>query len=157
MHLITWKVSTVSNAGDDQSRLKEAKQLSQAMIQNGMPPSQVLDLLDTNNLASIKSKMRKAEKAGQQLQKAQQEAAQQQDAMKMQMQQRSEQVALIEKEKDRQLEIEKALIVAESNDSTDKINLDLEKFMKEYELKNKELDLKEQALYREGDTEPNGK
>tara|TARA_R110002072_G_scaffold127384_1_gene264805 strand:- start:854 stop:3070 length:2217 start_codon:yes stop_codon:yes gene_type:complete len=147
----------VSNAGDDQSRLKEAKQLSQAMIQNGMPPSQVLDLLDTNNLASIKSKMRKAEKAGQQLQKAQQEAAQQQDAMKMQMQQRSEQVALIEKEKDRQLEIEKALIVAESNDSTDKINLDLEKFMKEYELKNKELDLKEQALYREGDTEPNGK
>ena len=147
----------VSNAGDDQSRLKEAKQLSQAMIQNGMPPSQVLDLLDTNNLASIKSKMRKAEKAGQQLQKAQQEAAQQQDAMRMQMEQRSEQVSLIEKEKDRQLEIEKALIVAESNDSTDKINLDLEKFMKEYELKNKELDLKEQALYREGDTEPNGK
>lgn len=147
----------VSNSGDDQSRLKEAKQLSQAMIQNGMPPSQVLDLLDTNNLASIKSKMRKAEKAGQQLQKAQQEAAQQQDAMKMQMQQKSEQINLIEKEKDRQLEIEKALIAAEAKDSTDKINLDLEKFMKEYELKNKELDLKEQALYREGDTEPNGK
>jgi len=146
----------VSNAGDDQNRLREAKQLSQAMIQNGMPPSQVLDLLDTNNLASIKSKMRKAEKAAQELQKAQNDAAQQQEAMKVQREQRAEQISLVEREKDRQLELEKALISAESKDSADRLNLDLEKFMRDYELKNKELDLKEQALYREGDTEPNG-
>ena len=146
----------VSDAGNDQERLREAKQLSQAMIQNGMPASEVLGLLDTNNLASIKSKMRRAEKAAADLQKAQAEAEQQAKQMQMQMQAQQAQMELLEKEKDRQLEIEKALIVAESKDTTDKLNLDLQKLLQDHEIKSKELDLKEKALYTEGDTEPSG-
>jgi len=63
----------------------------------------------------------------------------------------------LEKDKDRQVIIEKALIEAESRDQTGKLNLDMEKMMKDFELKEQELRLKEEALYREGDMEPNGK
>ena len=63
----------------------------------------------------------------------------------------------LEKDKDRQIIIEKALIEAESRDQTNKLNLDMEKMMKDFELKEQELRLKEEALYREGDMEPNGK
>ena len=113
-------------------------------------------LLDTNNLASIKSKMQKAEKAAAELQKAQAEAEQQEKQMQMQMQAQQMQIELVEKDKDRQLEIEKALIAAESKDTTDKLNLDLQKLLQDHELKSKELDLKEKALFTERDTEPSG-
>ena len=63
----------------------------------------------------------------------------------------------LEKDKDRQVIIEKALIEAESRDQTNKLNLDMEKMMKDFELKEQELRLKEEALYKEGDMEPNGK
>ena len=65
-------------------------------------------------------------------------------------------MATIEKDKDRQKDIEIALINAEAKDQTGKLNLDLQKMVQDFELKQKELDLKEQALYKEGDLEPNG-
>ena len=39
----------VSDAGRDLEKLDQAKQLSQAMIQNGMKTSEVLELFDTEN------------------------------------------------------------------------------------------------------------
>ena len=62
----------------------------------------------------------------------------------------------LEADKDRQVEIEKALIAAESRDQTDKLKLDLEKMLKDFELKQQDIALKERALDVEGDTEPNG-
>ena len=52
----------MSDAGRDLEKLDRAKQLSQAMIQNGMKTSEVLDLFDTENFVGIKAKIRAAEK-----------------------------------------------------------------------------------------------
>ena len=62
----------------------------------------------------------------------------------------------IDAEKDRQLQIELALIKAEVADSQNKLDLDLEKMQKNFELKERELDLKQQALDKEGDLTPDG-
>jgi len=74
----------------------------------------------------------------------------------MQMKQMEIEAQKLDKDKDRQVEIEKALIAAESRDQSDKINLDLEKMMRDFELKQQDIALKERALEKEGDTEPNG-
>lgn len=147
----------ISDAGRDQDKLEQAKALAQSMIQNGTPASAVLDLFDTENYTGIKDKIRKAEKAQQELEAQQQKAQQDQAAQQAQIQEKQIQQGAIDKEKDRQLEIEKALIQAESSDTTNKLDLDLKKLQQDYELKNRELNLKQQALDKEGDLEPNGK
>ena len=127
------------------------------MIQNGVPASAVLDLFDTENFAGIKKKIEAAEKSQQELEAKQAEAQQQAQQAEMQQKQMAAQQEGLEKDKDRQVIIEKALIEAECRDQTGKLNLDMEKMMKDFELKEQELRLKEEALYREGDMEPNGK
>ena len=146
----------VSDAGRDQDKLEQAKALSQSMIQNGTPASVVLDLFDTDNFTGIKEKIREAEAAQKELQQAQQAAQQQQQQMQQQMQQQKLQADAIEKDKDRQVEIEKALINAEAKDQTNKFNLDMEKMVRDFEIREREIQLKEKALMVEGDTEPNG-
>ena len=146
----------VSDAGRDQDKLQQARALGQSMVQNGVPASAVLDMFDTENYAGLKDKIQKAEKAQQELQAAQQKAQQEQQQQAAQMQQRQMEMEVIEKDKDRQVEIEKALIAAESRDSNNKLQLDMEKMMRDFEIKEKEIQLKERALEVEGDTEPNG-
>jgi hypothetical protein len=146
----------VSDSGKEQDKLEQAKILSQAMIQNGVPTSAVLDLFDTENYTGIKEKIRKAEATQQELQKAQEAAQQQQLQQQAQMQEATRQAESLEREKDRQVEIEKALIQAESRDQTGKLQLDMEKMLRDFEIKEKEIQLKEQALAKEGDLEPNG-
>lgn len=146
----------MSDAGRDQENIRQARELSQAMIQNGMPASAILDLMDTENFSSIKDKLRKAEAAQQQLEQAQQQAQQQQAQQQMQMEQMKTQQEAMENDKDRQKDIEIALINAESKDQTNRLNIDLEKIIRDYDIKEKELELKREALDKEGDTEPNG-
>ena len=146
----------VSDAGRDQDKLEQAKALGQSMVQNGVPASAVLDMFDTENFAGLKDKIQKAEKAQKELEQAQQQAQQQQAQQQQQMQQQQLERDAIEKDKDRQVEIEKALIAAEAKDQTDRMQIDLEKMMRDFEIKEKEIQLKEQALAKEGDTEPNG-
>jgi hypothetical protein len=146
----------VSDAGKDQDNLRQARELSQAMIQNGMKASAVFELFDTDNFTSLKAKIEKAEKAQQELEQAQQQAQQQQQQQQMQLQQQQMQMEELSKDKDRQKDIEIALINAEAKDQTGKLNLDLQKLMQDFELKQKELDLKQQALEKENDLEPNG-
>ena len=52
----------------------------------------------------------------------------------------------LEKEKDRQKDIEIALISAESKKDTEGHSLNLEKMIRDFELRQRELDLKEQEL-----------
>ena len=59
----------------------------------------------------------------------------------------------LEKDKDRQVQIETALINAEAQDTTGKLNLDLEKMMKEHEVKQRELAIKEKELDRKNDAQ----
>ena len=146
----------ISDAGEDLERLKQARSLSQAMIQNGAPMSSVLEMFEANNFTGIKDKIQKAEKAQQELQQAQAQAEQANKEKAMQMQQMQMQQEQIDKEKDRQLQIEVALISAESRNSEAKDNMNLQKMMKDFELKERELDLKQQALNKEGDLNPSG-
>ena len=146
----------VSDSGRDQDKLEQAKALSQSMIQNGVPASAVLDLFDTENYAGIKDKIKRAEKAQNELDEAQQQAQQEQAAQQAQIQQQQIQQNAIDKEKDRQLEIEVALIKAEASDNEDRLNLDMAKMQQQFELKERELNLKQQALDKEGDLTPDG-
>jgi len=146
----------VSDAGRDQDNMQQARQMSQAMIQNGVPASAVLDLFDTDNFIGIKEKIKKAEQAQKELQQAQQQAEQQKEQIQMQREQMKLQQESLEKDKDRQKDIEIALINAEARDQTNKLNLDLEKMLKDFEIKEREIELKQQALDKEGDTIPNG-
>ena len=146
----------VSDAGKDQDNLNQARQMSQAMVQNGMPASAVMELFDTDSFTGLKDKMRKAEQAQQELAQKQQEAQMQMQQQQMQMEQAKVERESLEKEKDRQKDIEIALINAEAKDVEGKLNLDLEKMMKQFELKERELDLKQQALDKENDLTPDG-
>lgn len=146
----------VSDAGRDQDKLEQARAIGQSMVQNGVPASAVLDMFDTENFIGLKDKIRKAEKAQEELQQAQQQAQQQQQQQQMQMEQMKMQQEELSKDKDRQVEIEKALIAAEARDQTDKLQLDMEKMMRDFEIKEREIRLKQEALDKEGDTIPNG-
>lgn len=146
----------VSDAGRDQENIRQAKELSQAMIQNGMPASAVLDLMDTENFSGIKEKLRKAEAARAELEAAQQQAQQQQAQQAMQMEQMKMQQEAQEKDRDRRKDIEVALINAEARDQANRLDIDLQKIMMDHDIKEKEIDLKREALDKEGDTEPNG-
>ena len=146
----------VSNSGRDQDKIDQARALGQSMVQNGVPASAILDMFDTENFAGLKDKIRKAEAAQKELQQAQQQAQQQQAQQDMQIKQQQQEMDAIDKDKDRQVEIEKALIAAESRDQTNRMQIDMEKMMRDFEIKEKEIQLKEQALNKEGDLEPNG-
>lgn len=146
----------MSDSGRDQDKLEQARAIGQSMVQNGVPASAVLDMFDTENFIGLKDKIRKAEKAQEELQQAQQKAQQEQQQQQMQMQQQQAQMEMLDKDKDRQVEIEKALIAAEAKDQSGKIQLDMEKMMRDFEIKEQEIRLKERALDKEGDTIPNG-
>ena len=146
----------ISDSGRDQDKLEQAKALSQSMIQNGVPASAVLDLFDTENYAGIKDKIAKAEKAQKELEQQQQMAQQQAQVEQSKTQQMQVQQNAIDKEKDRQLQIELALIKAEASDSNDRLDIEMAKMQKNFELKERELDLKQQALDKEGDLRPDG-
>lgn len=146
----------VSDSGKDQENLRYAKEMSQAMIQNGMPASAVMEMFDTESFTGLKEKISKAERAQQELAQKQQEAEMQMQQQQMQMQAQEAQQKMLENDKDRQKDIEIALINAEAKDQTGKLNIDLQKMIQDFELKQRELDLKQQALEKENDLEPNG-
>jgi hypothetical protein len=91
-------------------------------------------------------KSKKAEKARQELEQKQQEAQQQAQQQQAQMQQMQVQQDALDKEKDRQLQIELALIGAESKNTEGQDSIKLQDMMKKHELKERELDIKEQEL-----------
>ena len=146
----------VSDAGKDQENFRYAREMSQAMVQNGMPASAVLEMFDTDSFTDLKHKIADAEKAQQELAQKQKEAEMQQQQQQMQMQKQQAQMQALAKDKDRQNDIEIALINAEAKDQSDKLNIDIQKMVQDYELKQREIDLKQQALEKEDDLEPNG-
>ena len=146
----------VSDSGKDQENFRYAREMSQAMVQNGMPASAVLEMFDTDSFTDLKHKIADAEKARQELAQKQKEAEMQQQQQQMQMQLQQAQMQILEKDKDRQKDIEIALINAEAKDQSDKLNIDIQKMVQDYELKQREIELKQQALEKENDLEPNG-
>ena len=136
----------VSDAGKDQEKLQNIKGLTQAMMQNGAKPGDIAEMLDSDSFTEIKRNLKLADKANAELEQAQQQAQQEQQQAQLQAQQQQLEADKIENEKDRQKDIEIALIGAESKDQTDANSLNLEKMIQDFEIKKRELELKEQEL-----------
>jgi hypothetical protein len=134
----------VSDAGKDIDKKQKIEGLAQAAVQNGLPLSAAIAMYDSDSLSQIKDKIIQAEKAQEQLKQAQDQAMQQQEQAKIQVQQQAIQQAALDKEKDRQLEIEVALIGAEATDKASQANL--EKMMQDFQIKQQEIALKERDL-----------
>jgi hypothetical protein len=134
----------VSDAGKDIEKKQKIEGLAQAMVQNGAKMSMIADVFASDSFSQIKDKIIQAEKAAEELQKAQEEAERQIEEQKLAVQQQAIQQAALDKEKDRQLEIEKALISAEASDKNTSVTL--EKMMKDFEIKEKELEIKQREL-----------
>ena len=136
----------VSDAGKDQEKLQNIKGLTQAMIQNGAKPGDLAEMLDSDSFTQIKANLKKADRAQEELEQAQQEAQQQMQQQQLQAQQMQSEAENLEKEKDRQKDIEIALINAESKKDEAGNNLNLEKMVREFEIKERELDIREKEL-----------
>ena len=134
----------VSDAGKDIDKKQKIEGLAQAAVQNGLPLSAAIAMYDSDSLSQIKDKIIQAEKAQEQLKQAQDQAMQQQEQAKIQVQQQAIQQAALDKEKDRQLQIEVALIGAESDDKASQNNL--EKMLQDFQIKQQEIALKERDL-----------
>jgi hypothetical protein len=134
----------VSDAGKDVEKLQAIRGFAQAAVQNGLPMSAAISIFESDSFPQIKDKIRQAEKAQEELNKAQQEAQAQQSQQQLQVQQQQLEVQQLDKEKDRQLQIELALIAAENDDK--KNSASLEKMMQDFQIKQKQLELKEQEI-----------
>ena len=134
----------VSDAGKDAEKKQKLEGLAQAAVQNGMPMSTVVSIFESDSFSQIKDKIKQAEKQADELRKAQEQAQQQQQQAEMQLQQQQLQQAALDKEKDRQVQIETALISAESSDKSS--NNNLEKMMQDFQIKQQQLALKEKEL-----------
>ncbi len=136
----------VSDSGKDVERLDQMKQLAQAMMQNGSKGSTIAEVLESESFTQIKGKLKSAEKAQEELERAQQQAEQQQAQQQMEMQQAEMERASIDKEKDRQLDIEVALINAEARKNPELDSFNMQKLMQDFENKQRELDIREKEL-----------
>jgi hypothetical protein len=136
----------VSDSGKDIERLDQMKQLAQAMMQNGSKGSTIAEMLEAESFTQIKSKLKAAEKAAEELERAQQEAEQAQAQAQLQMEQAKTEQQLIESEKDRQKDIEIALISAESRKNPELDSFNMQKMMQDFENKQRELDIREKEL-----------
>jgi len=147
----------VSDSGKDIERLDQMKQLAQAMMQNGSKGSTIAEVLESESFTQIKGKLKAAEKAQEELEQAQQQAEQAQAQQQMEMQQAEMERASIDKEKDRQLDIEVALINAEARKNPELDSFNMQKLMQDFENKQRELDIREKELgaKMESDSEKN--
>ena len=136
----------MSDAGKDQQKLDNIKGLTQAMMQNGAKPGDIAEMLDSDSFTQIKKNLRLADKAQQELEQAQQQAQQEMQQQQLEAEQLKLQSENVEREKDRQKDIEIALISAESKDQSDVNSLNLEKMIQDFEIRKRELELKEQEL-----------
>jgi hypothetical protein len=136
----------MSDSGKDQENLQQARSIAQAMMQNGVPASAVLELLDTESFATIKDKIARAERAQQELQQAQQQAEMEMKQKELASKQQESQMKYQDSERNRQKDIEIALINAEASDQTNRLDIDLQKMVSDFEIRQKELDLKQQEL-----------
>jgi len=144
----------VSDSGKDQEKLQNIKALSQSMVQNGVPASTIAEMFDAENFSQIKLKIKSAEKAMEELQQQQQEAQQQQQQAALEQQAKEAEMENANKEKDREVQIKVAMIHARDNDSNAQLNLD--KGMRELDLKEQELNLKQRDLDERGRSNKSG-
>ena len=136
----------VSDAGKDQEKLQNIKGLTQAMVQGGAKMGDIAQMLDSESFVEIKKNLKKADRVQEQLEQAQNEAEQQMQQQQMQAAQMQQEAENLEREKDRQKDIEIALIGAESKKDTEGHTLNLEKMVRDFEIKERELEIRQKEL-----------
>tara|TARA_R110000850_G_scaffold193875_1_gene320594 strand:- start:46 stop:1005 length:960 start_codon:yes stop_codon:yes gene_type:complete len=136
----------VSDAGKDQEKLQNIKGLTQAMMQGGAKPGDIAEMLSSDSFSEIKSNLKAADRAQEELDAAQQQAQQEMQQQQLEAAQMAQEAQGLENEKDRQKDIEIALISAESKKDVEGNNLNLEKMIRDFEIKERELDLREREL-----------
>ena len=104
----------VSDSGQDQDKLDILKQLAQSMVQNGVPASTIVEMVDADNFSQIKEKIKQAEQSQQQLQQAQQQAEAEQQEQQRGLEREKVENENEQNEKDRETKIRIALIQAEA-------------------------------------------
>ena len=119
----------VSDSGKEQDKLEAIKQLSQSMVQNGVPASTIAEMFDSSSFTQIKHKIKLAEQAQQQMEQA-----------KLEQQAKEAENENMNKEKDRETQIKVAMIHARDNDTNAQLNL--AKGMRELDIKEREVDIK---------------
>ena len=136
----------VSDAGKDQEKLQNIKGLTQAMVQNGAKMGDIASMLDSDSFVEIKKNLKKADRATDELEAAQQQAQQEQGQQQLEAAQMQQEADNLEREKDRQKDIEIALISAESKKDAEGHTLNLEKMVRDFELKERELEVRQKEL-----------
>tara|TARA_A100001201_G_scaffold22882_3_gene25810 strand:+ start:1295 stop:3592 length:2298 start_codon:yes stop_codon:yes gene_type:complete len=130
----------VSDSGKEQDKLEAIKQLSQSMVQNGVPASTIAEMFDSSSFTQIKHKIKLAEQAQQKLAQQQQEAQQQMQQAELEQKAKEAEDENMNKEKDRETQIKVAMIHARDNDTNAQLNL--AKGMRELDIKEREVDIK---------------
>tara|TARA_R110002110_G_scaffold65002_1_gene179484 strand:- start:116 stop:1117 length:1002 start_codon:yes stop_codon:yes gene_type:complete len=134
----------VSDSGKDQDKLDAIKQLSQSMVQNGVPASTIAEMFDAESFTEIKTKISSAEKQMQELQQQQQEAEQQMQQAQLQQQQAEVENENMNKEKDRETDIEVAMIRAKVDMM--KIDAQVDKQQGDQQVKERQTDIQASQL-----------
>jgi len=144
----------VSNSGEDIQATERLKTLAQSMMQNGVPLSDVIDILDANSLSGIKDKIKKAEKSREELAKAQQEAENQQKQAELQIEQMKLQADQRQEEMERQTKMqlerlkqqqEDEELESEEEQAEKDRQLERDKMKQEKELREKEIRAQKQS------------
>ena len=122
----------VSNSGEEQDKINQARALGQSMIQNGVPASAIMEMMEANSFTLLKDKIKSAEQAMQQLAAEQQQAEQQMQQAQMEAQAAQQEAMKEENELDREnkLEVEEmksmtAIQIAQLKANTDQMKADI--------------------------------
>ena len=132
----------LSDSGKEQDKLEAVKQLSQSMIQNGVPASTITEMFDADSFTQIKHKIKLAENAQQELAAQQQQAQQQMEQAALEQEDRKLESENLNNDKNRETQIKVAMIHAKDNDTNAQLNL--AKGMRELDIKDREVDIKAQ-------------
>lgn len=106
----------VVDARKEQEKVEAARALAQPMIQNGVSPSSILSVFESDHFATIRDKLKKAEEMQSRMQQAQQEAEQAAVKANTQLELEQMQMEALENERDRAKDIEIAQIKANQSD-----------------------------------------
>lgn len=121
----------VTDARKEQEKIQAARQLAQPMLQNGVSPSTVLKVFESDHFATIRKSMKKAEDIQQRLIEAQQEAEQAAAQANMQMEMEKLQMEAVENEKDRHNRLEVERIKAEAKQIDTRNRTEIERLKEE--------------------------
>ena len=134
----------VTDSGREQEKFDAIKQLSQSMVQNGVPASTIVDMLDAESFQGVKAKISQAEQYLEDLQAKQQEAQQQIEQAKLDGEAEARENDNMNKQKDRETQIQVAMIHADDNNK--RVEVDKLKISKEVEVKDRDADTKRKTV-----------